>query len=738
MSVTPENHFALHFHAAVYAVLAYVRNLREQQGQDGDTVFDEYPFLARYLSEHLRFMPDGLTWEEGEAWWRTELRSWEEQVDQHLPLRALSTELDLQPAHRLAFVLAGLLEEDARFGTLFADLQAPVSTRRPTVELLGRIVQQVREQADGWAVCRPLIEARLLEVADRGRPRAEWALGVPFVLWEAARGDRPSALEGAAQRTDARHLRHAPSFDDLILPDDARERLRQVPSVLRQPDTRIAVVRGTRGSDRLAALDAVAREMSLDVVHVKGPDGGNGQEKGPDGPVGVPDRLGPFCLLTRSMPVLELDLPPGTSRALPNIPGYEGPVGVALSKTGGLTGEALDAAVTLSIGPLSAPERRRHWQAAFEATDANIERDTLDAIVDGFQLPGRYLRRAGTAAVRQAALDGRQTVTVADVRRATRSLGRQLLDTLAERIDAEGSWDHLVVDPRAEKKLRDLERRCYHRERLLDHLGEAFGSHTTKGVRALFAGPSGTGKTLAARILAAELGMDLYRVDLAAVINKYVGETEKNLHRVLSTAEELDVILLLDEGDALLGRRTEVATANDRYANVETNYLLQRLEHYRGIVLVTSNLADNIDPAFQRRMDLVVDFSPPAADERLAIWSIHLPADHAVSASLLRNVARECSLNGGQIRNAAMKATLQALDEVADRGADASTNGPPGDRIRGVPSPGPDGVQIRDEHVVAAVQDEYQKAGGTCPLTVDQDETDAGSGAQQFVEGMTS
>ena len=144
-------------------------------------------------------------------------------------------------------------------------------------------------------------------------------------------------------------------------------------------------------------------------------------------------------------------------------------------------------------------------------------------------------------------------------------------------------------------------------------------------MRALFSGSSGTGKTLATRILAGELGMDLYRVDLASVINKYIGETEKNLHRVLSRAEELDVILLLDEGDALLGSRTDVKSSNDRYANLETNYLLQRLESYQGIVLVTTNAGQNIDSAFQRRMDVVVDFVPPGADERWGIWQLHLP-----------------------------------------------------------------------------------------------------------------
>ena len=724
MDRTPDNHFALHFHAAVYAVLAFVRTLQEQGGAETDDLVDDYPFLGQYLAEDLRFMPDDLTWDEGGAWWGRELRRWEARADRHLPLRALSTTFGLSPPQRLAFMLTGLIEEDSRFGTLFAHLQAPVQRRRPTVELLGRIVQRLDAGADGWGICRPLVEHHLVEVVDRSRPRAEWTLRVPGIVWDAARGTVPSTLDGAEQRTQVRPVDALPSFDDVILPADSREQLCRVPRLLRADDTQFAVVRGTTGSDRLAALDAVARDLDRGVVRVEG----LGEKDASDASAAVPDGLGPFCVGVRMMPVLEIDLAPGESRPLPPIPGYDGPVGVALSPTGGLTGDALDAAVTLSLGTLSADERRRHWRAAFERAEVA----DLDAIVDGFQLPGRYLRRAGAAAVRRAALDGRETVTTGDVRHATRSLGRQLLDTLAERLKVDGSWDQIIVDPRTEEKLHDLERRCHHRERLLDHLGPAFGNSTTKGVRALFTGPSGTGKTLAARILAAELGMDLYRVDLASVINKYVGETEKNLHRVLSTAEELDVVLLLDEGDALLGTRTEVSTANDRYANVETDYLLQRLEHYSGIVLVTSNLAGNIDPAFQRRMDRVVDFSPPSADERLAIWSIHLPTGHAVREPTLRQVATQCVLNGGQIRNAALQATLLALDDASGRPtpAEAEANGK---RIRGTP----EDVSVRDEHLTAAVREEYQKDGAVCPLTVEES-PESSSGAQRFVEEMTS
>ena len=270
-----------------------------------------------------------------------------------------------------------------------------------------------------------------------------------------------------------------------------------------------------------------------------------------------------------------------------------------------------------------------------------------------------------------------------------RALNREALDALATREPARGDWSQLVCGSETRQELATLEARCRQRERLAALVGPALTASLNAGVRALLKGPSGTGKTLAARVLAASLGMDLYRVDLSAVVNKYIGETEKNLHRIFARAEELDVMLLFDEGDALLGRRTSVSTANDRYANLETNFLLQRLEAYEGIVLVTTNAADQIDGAFQRRMDVIVDFRAPDIAERLAIWRLHLPEDHCVPESFLREIAHRCSLTGGQIRNAVLHTALLAS-------ADSGVIGP--------------------AVLEAAIQREYRKRGAVCPL----------------------
>jgi SpoVK/Ycf46/Vps4 family AAA+-type ATPase len=233
-----------------------------------------------------------------------------------------------------------------------------------------------------------------------------------------------------------------------------------------------------------------------------------------------------------------------------------------------------------------------------------------------------------------------------------------------------------------------LEARCRHRESL-GRLAGGPAAAVNPGVRALFKGPSGTGKTLAATLLANALGMDLYRIDLAAVVNKYIGETEKNLEQAFSRAEELDVMLLLDEGDALLTRRTDVNTANDRYANLETNYLLQRIESFSGVLVVTTNAGERIDPAFARRMDVVVEFALPHAAERWAIWRLHLLPGHGVDPALLGEIAERCNLSGGQIRNAVLHAALLALDR---------------------------GGAVGGEDLVAAVRREYRKAGAVCPL----------------------
>jgi SpoVK/Ycf46/Vps4 family AAA+-type ATPase len=259
------------------------------------------------------------------------------------------------------------------------------------------------------------------------------------------------------------------------------------------------------------------------------------------------------------------------------------------------------------------------------------------------------------------------------------------LDAVAARVDSDGAEEFLALADAAHAELDALVTRCRHREALAEHAGHGPGA---AGVRALLTGPSGAGKSLAARCLARRAGKDLWRIDLAATVSKYIGETERALDRAFAAAEERDVVLLLDEGDALMTRRTDVGSANDRYANLETNFLLQRMETFSGILIVTTNAADRIDPAFQRRMDAVIHFPPADALARYEILLHHLGA-HQAGDELVQEIAARCTLSGGQLRNVALHARLLALDG--------------------------DG-RLGDRELRRAVEREYRKLAGFCPL----------------------
>ena len=245
---------------------------------------------------------------------------------------------------------------------------------------------------------------------------------------------------------------------------------------------------------------------------------------------------------------------------------------------------------------------------------------------------------------------------------AVRRLAGGHLDGVAVRIRPRRGWTDLILPAEESTQLRELAAR--HRERDTVYGKWHFRSAPSTGVVALFAGPSGTGKTLAAEVVAGELGLDLYKVDLSAVVSKYIGETEKNLERIFGAAAAGDLVLFFDEADALFGKRSEVSDAHDRYANIEVAYLLQRLETYDGLVVLATNLQRNIDAAFSRRISVAVDFVPPEEPERRLIWQQAFPSTAPVAGDLdLGFLARQFKITGGVISNAALGAAFLAAAE---------------------------------------------------------------------------
>jgi AAA+ superfamily predicted ATPase len=242
-----------------------------------------------------------------------------------------------------------------------------------------------------------------------------------------------------------------------------------------------------------------------------------------------------------------------------------------------------------------------------------------------------------------------------------RTQARPHLEQLAQRIESNVTWEDLILPESELNILRELATHVRHKEKVYHHWGFAQKNARGLGISALFAGASGTGKTLAAEVLGNELELDVYRIDLSSVVSKYIGETEKNLKKVFDAAEGCGAILLFDEADALFGKRSEVKDSHDRYANMEVSYLLQRIESYQGLAILTTNLKDDLDRAFLRRIRFIVQFSFPDLQQRLAIWQ-HIFPPHTPTQDLSFEKLAKLNVAGGNIRNIAINAAFLAAN----------------------------------------------------------------------------
>ena len=232
------------------------------------------------------------------------------------------------------------------------------------------------------------------------------------------------------------------------------------------------------------------------------------------------------------------------------------------------------------------------------------------------------------------------------------------------RVEPRAGWNDLVLPEEPLGLLRSVAAFLRHRDLVLSEWGYERAVGGGQGLKVLFAGESGTGKTMAAGVIAGDLGLDLFRVDLATVVSKYVGETEQNLDRIFAAAEGSNAVLLFDEADALFGKRSEVKDAHDRYANIEVAYLLQRMEAYAGAVILTTNLRANMDDAFLRRLDVLVEFPFPEAADRRRLWQGLVPPEAPVADDVdLDVLADRFRLTGGSIRNCSVTAAFLAADE---------------------------------------------------------------------------
>ena len=323
-------------------------------------------------------------------------------------------------------------------------------------------------------------------------------------------------------------------------------------------------------------------------------------------------------------------------------------------------------------------ERVALWRALGEETE-------VQEVAAKFRLSAGQIADACEVARLSAAARGAERIASEDLHAGARQASSTRLGELATRLPPGFTWEDLVLPPRQLELLRSISAYLRHRDLVLSEWGYERAVARSQGLKVLFAGESGTGKTMAAQVLADELGLELFRIDLATVVSKYIGETEKNLDRIFTAAEGSNAMLFFDEADALFGKRSEVSDAHDRYANIEVAYLLQKMESYDGAVVLATNLRRNIDDAFLRRLDFVIDFPFPEPEDRVRIWRLLLPTTAPLAEDLdLEFLAHQFKLSGGAIRNCSLAAAFLAAE---------------------------DGGVITMEHLVRAVAIEYGKLG---------------------------
>ena len=326
--------------------------------------------------------------------------------------------------------------------------------------------------------------------------------------------------------------------------------------------------------------------------------------------------------------------------------------------------------ITFDVHKPSVSEQRSAWQSALGGVKLNGH---VEGLVSQFNLSASAIRAASAEVLgigeealsaiheRSAVPSAEHEVLGALLWDACRVQARPGLDDLAQRIEPVADWDDLVLPEVQRQLLREIAAHVRRRATVYETWG--VGSRGTRGlgISALFAGASGTGKTLAAEVLAHELRLDLYRIDLSSVVSKYIGETEKNLRRVFDAAEEGGAVLLFDEADALFGKRSEVKDSHDRYANIEVSYLLQRMEAYRGLAILTTNLKSALDTAFLRRIRFIVHFPFPDGEQRAEIWRRIFPRPMPTEDLDVSKLAR-LNVTGGNIRNIMLNAAFLAAD----------------------------------------------------------------------------
>jgi ATP-dependent 26S proteasome regulatory subunit len=593
--------------------------------------------------------------------------------DATLRLERLTEGFDLSRRQLDAFLLALAPQLDVDTGYRYERLDGATATRRLTVNHIRALFGITSEETTAAATLvgdhSPLHQHGLLtiEPGPEHHPDDRTArIGVEKRIISYLEGDTglDPALDGTATLETT-----ATSLDDLHIAEDLHQRL---DTIAARDTPTIHYFYGPEGSQRESAARALADERLLQA------------DLGAILELDVLDRLYREAvlqdcplLLTNADAALETDAP-SLGSTVASLADLEHDLYLLGNTEWTPTTDVQNCAYELVEFPKPDFDLRRELWA--KHADEFAEDVDIDVLASTFELTQGGVEEAIQTA--RAISDGEPLDREALVT-GCKAQSAQGLEDLAERIEPSASWEEIVLPEKTERQLREVAAHVKHRGTVYESWGfeERFSRGT--GVISMFAGPSGTGKTMAAEIIAADAGMDLYRIDLSSVVSKYIGETEEKLEEIFAAARDSNAILLFDEADAVFGERAEVSDATDRYANAEVNYLLQRLESYDGVVLMTTNYESNIDTAFKRRIHQTVSFKRPDTEAREVIWQVTFPED-TPTGDLDYEFLADLDLTGGNIRNAAQTAAVLAADD--------------------------DGV-VQMKHVVSAVKREYDKLG---------------------------
>ncbi|MFP3898129.1 MAG: AAA family ATPase [Dehalococcoidia bacterium] len=599
-----------------------------------------------------------------------------------------------------ALLVCLLPELNLKYQRLYAYLQDDVTRKSPTVDLVlrllgGTFADRLAARKAFWPQA-PLMEYHLLRLHDDSGPRTGPLLARSLQVDERITGyllgadDIDALLQPFAHIVNRRR-----GLGDIILDHESGYRLPQLVARLHHTGV-ICHLRGPRGGGKQSTAEAICCELGQPMLIVDA-----GKALATDTSFELATRLifregllQKAALYFKNWDSLlndEKQIGVGYDSIVAYLERYPHWVFLAGENEWQPAGILIDKPLVHVELPIPSYKQRIQLWSKQGRDEQTLAPDTdFTGLAGKFKLTGGQIRDVMATARTLARWRDPQTglVTTQDLYRACRKQTRGALGTLAHNIQPRYGWEDIILPEDQMVQLREICGYVEHYHTVYGEWGFDRKLSTGKGLNVLFAGPSGTGKTMAAEIMANELGLELYKIDLSAIVSKYIGETEKNLDRIFREAQTSNAILFFDEADALFGRRSEVRDSHDRYANIEMAYLLQKMDEYEGVVILATNLRKNMDEAFARRMHFAVEFPFPEESDRYRIWRSVFPSEAPLASTVdMHFLARQFRITGGNIKNVALTAAFLAAQ---------------------------DGGCVTMNNLIHATRREYQKIGRLC------------------------